>query len=283
MHAWCARRSWRSWRATWTAAARHTDRVSIESGLLMLAPAGFLAYVVRGITGGASAIVFNALFSLSLAFGLAGGLTLLDGLYWVAVGDLVTGFVLLVTLRSQIRFEPFIIRFLLISLPINVGATLLLPRLDIELLTLGLGLSLVFAGLYLALRRHLGHWDGPTLIRRALPFGIAAGALGGLYGMAGPVTVVYLMHAGSDPGRFRSRITLLSVFWSSFRVATLLLTGTLSADRMIRFTLTLPFVLAGLAVGYRIHPRVSPDSFRVGLGTLVAIAGGVLVLDTLLT
>lgn len=256
--------------------------MSIESGLILLAIAGFLAYVVRGITGGASAIVFNALFSLELAFGLAGGLTLLDGLYWVAVGDLVTGFVLLVTLRSQIRFEPFLVRFLVVSLPINIGCTLLLPRLDVTILTLGLGLSLVFAGLYLAIRRTIGHWDAPTLERRALPFGIAAGALGGLYGMAGPVTVVYLIHAGSDPTRFRSRLTLLSVFWSSFRVATLLLTGSLGADRIIRFGLTLPFVLGGLAVGYRIHPRVGPDQFRVGLGAVVALAGTILVVDTLL-
>ena len=112
----------------------------------------------------------------------------------------------------------------------------------------------------------MGHWDEPTLIRRALPFGLAAGVLGGLYGMAGPVTVVYLIHAGSDPARFRARLTFLSVFWSSFRVATLLLTGSLSADRIVRFALTLPFVLGGLAVGYRLHPRVSPDAFRVGLG-----------------
>jgi uncharacterized membrane protein YfcA len=256
--------------------------VSIESGLILLAVAGFLAYVVRGVTGGASAIAFNALFSLGLAFGLAGGLTLLDGLYWVAIGDLVTGFVLLVTLRAHIRFEPFLTRFLLVSLPINVGCTLLLPRLDVGLLTLGLGVTLVLAGLYLAFRRNMGHWSEHTLMRRALPFGIAAGTLGGLYGMAGPVTVVYLIQAGSDTGRFRARLTLLSVFWSSFRVLTLLLTGALTPERLIRFGLTLPFVLGGLAVGYRLHPRVSPDAFRIGLGALVAITGAILVVDTLL-
>jgi uncharacterized protein len=256
--------------------------MAIESGLLLLAIAGFLAYVVRGITGGASAIVFNALFSLELAFGVAGGLTLLDGLYWVALGDLVTGLVLLVTLRAQIRFEPFIVRLLVVSLPINMGCTLLLPRLDVTFLTLGLGLSLVAAGLYLALRRGLGHWDEPTLVRRALPFGVLAGVLGGLYGMAGPVTVVYLLHAGPDPGRFRARLTVLSVSWSTFRVSTLLLTGALSPSRLVGFALTLPFVLAGLAVGYRIHPRVGPDAFRVGLGVTVALAGATLVTRTLL-
>ena len=257
--------------------------MSIESGLILLATAGFLAYLVRGITGGASAIVFNALFSLGLAFGLAGGLSLLDGLYWVAIGDLVTGLVLLVTLRAQIHFEPFLVRFLLVSLPINVASTVLLPSVDVSLLTLGLGLSLVFAGLYLAIRRSIGHWDERTLLRRATPFGLAAGVLGGLYGMAGPVTVVYLLHAGSDPGRFRSRLTLLSVFWSTFRVTTLVLTGALGTDRLVGFGLTLPLVLAGLAVGYRLHPRVSPDAFRIGLGSLGAIAGAVLVADTLLT
>jgi uncharacterized membrane protein YfcA len=255
--------------------------VSIESGLVLLAVAGFLAYVVRGITGGASAIVFNALFGLGLAFGLTGGLTLLDGLYWVALGDLVTGFVLLVTLRSQIRFEPFLVRYLLVSLPINVAATVALPSLDISLLSLGLGVSLVAGGVYLAGRRHMGLWDGPTLVRRALPFGIAAGVLGGLYGMAGPVTVVYLVHAGSDPGRFRARVTLLSVFWSTFRVSTLLLTGAVAGGQLLTFAITVPAVLAGLAIGFRIHPHVGPARFRVGLGLTVALAGVVLVGRTL--
>ena len=45
-------------------------------------------------------------------------------------------------------------------------------------MTLGLGLTLVAAGTYLVVRRNLGHWDEPTLQRRALPFGVAAGILG---------------------------------------------------------------------------------------------------------
>jgi uncharacterized membrane protein YfcA len=252
----------------------------LEGGLGLVAVAAVLAYAVRGITGGASAIVFNALFALGLTFGLAGGLSLLDGLYWVALGDLVTGLVLFVTLRSQIRAEPFLVRFLAVSLPINIACTLLLPHVDATALTLGLGASLVVAGLYLAVRRELGHWDEATLIRRALPGGALAGVLGGLYGMAGPVTVVYLAHAGPDPGRFRARLTTLSVAWGVFRVATLLLTGSLGAGRVLWFGLTLPVALLGLAIGYWLHPRVGPRLFRVGLGSLVALAGSVLVVRT---
>ena len=36
----------------------------LESGLLLLAATDFVAYVVRGVTGAASAIVFNALYGL---------------------------------------------------------------------------------------------------------------------------------------------------------------------------------------------------------------------------
>jgi uncharacterized membrane protein YfcA len=255
--------------------------VAIETGLLLLAVAGTLAYMVRGIVGGASAIFFNALFGLGVSLGLAGELTLRDGLYWVAIGDLVAGTVLLVTLRAEIRFEPFIVRFLVVSLPINILFTLLLTRIDLGMLTIGLGFVLLGAGAYLAVRRRLHTWDERTLLARAVPAGAAAGVLGGLYGMPGPVTVVYLAHAGSEPGRFRARLTLLSVFWGAFRVSTLVLTGSIGARSAGLFALTLPFVLGGLWLGYRIHPRIGARQFRVGLGGLVGLAGAFIIIRAL--
>lgn len=255
--------------------------MSLEPGLLVLLTAGGAAYVVRGITGGASAVVFNALFGLAIAFGLAGGLTLLDGLYWVSLGDLVAGFALLWILRSQIRMEPFLVRFIIVSVPVNVAFTLLAPHLDAAHLTLGLGVAIALAGSYLLIRREIRTWDEPTLVRRALPGGLLAGVLGGLYGMAGPVTVIYLAHAGSDPGRYRARLTTLSVFWSSFRVATLVLAGELAAPDVLRFGITLPAIVAGLALGMRLHPRIGPDRFRRMLGATVMIAGVLLVARTL--
>ena len=255
--------------------------VPIETGVLVLALVGGAAYVVRGITGGASAVVFNALFGLAIAFGLTGGLTLLDGLYWVSLGDLVAGFLLLWILRRQIRLEPFLVRFLIVSVPLNVAFTLLAPHLDVTHLTLGLGIAIALAGTYLTAQREIHTWDEPTLVRRALPGGILAGALGGLYGMAGPVTVIYLAHAGSDPGRYRARLTTLSVFWSSFRIATLVLAGQLTLPAVARFGVTLPAILVGLAIGVRLHPHVGPDRFRRLLGITVMVAGVLLVVRTL--
>lgn len=260
---------------------RHRQRVQVDPGFLVLLGAGALAYVVRGITGGASAIVFNALFGLALAFHLTGGLGLLDGLVWVALGDLVTGFILLVVLRREIRMEPFLRRFLATSLPFSIAITLLLPRIEVRLLALGLGAALVLAGLYLVTRRTIRPWDEATLLRRAGPWGVGAGILSGLYGMAGPVTVVFLAHAGGDPSRFRARLTTLSVFWSTARVGALLAAGLLDVTGVVRFGLTVPAILVGLGIGYLLHPHVGPGPFRVGLGATVATAGILLVLRTL--
>lgn len=252
----------------------------LESGLLLLAATGFVAYVVRGITGAASAIVFNALFGLELALGLVGGLTLLDGLYWIAMGDLLGSLVLLVVLRREIRMEPYVLRLLASSVPVAIVLALLLPHLDLQFLALGLGLALLGSGVYLGARRGLGIWDEATLRRRAVPVGLAAGVLSGLYGMAGPVAVVYLAHAGSNPSVFRARTTLISSVWSVVRVSTLVLSGALGMDSLLRFGVTVPVILGGLGIGMWLHPRFDARTFRVALGLIVSVAGVVLIIDT---
>jgi uncharacterized membrane protein YfcA len=255
--------------------------VSVESGLLLLAVLGFIAYVERGITGAASAIVFNALFGLALAFGLTGELTLLDGLYWIAMADLVAGLVMVFVLRRQLEPEPFVLRLLLFLVPLAIVFALLLPRMDVQLLALGLGIVLVVSGLYLGLRRTLGTWDEETLKRRAVPTGIVGGALSGLYGMAGPVVVVYLAHAGTDPGKFRARSTVIASTLSTTRGVVLIASGAISTEAIIRFGVTAPVVFIGLGVGMWLHPKVGPRTFRFGLGLIVMLSGAILVARTI--
>lgn len=250
----------------------------IEAGLVFIGLAGFFSYVTRGITGGASAIVFNAVYGLGLALGLVGGLTLIDGLVWIAMGDLVGSLVLLVVLRRDIRLEPFLVRILLASVPTAIVFTWLLPRVDARLLAAGLGLVLIAAAAYLALRAELRPWAEARLVRWSWPVGLGAGVLSGLYGMPGPLLIVFLSHAGGDQSRFRARITLLSATWTSFRAVTLVTAGTLAAVDVGRFVLTVPLILAGLAVGVWLHPRVSPLAFRRLLALLVGLSGVVLTL-----
>ena len=247
---------------------------------MLLAAIGFAAYVVRGITGAASAIVFNALFGVALALGLAGDLTLLDGLYWIALADLVASVAMVLFLRRELILEPFVLRVLLILVPVAVVFALLLPRLDVQLLALGLGVVLVVSGLYLSLRRTLGIWDEDTLKRRAIPTGLVGGTLSGLYGMAGPIVVVYLAHAGAETRQFRARSTVIASTVSIIRGAVLIASGAISSESLVRFGITAPVIFVGLGVGIWLHPKVGPRTFRFGLGLIVALSGIVLVTRT---
>ena len=255
--------------------------MSIDSGIMLLAAAGFFAYVIRGVTGAASAVVFNAFLAVALALGLLGDITLLDGLYWIALADLLGSVVLLVVVRRDLRMDRFMWPLLGISVPVGVVLAVLLPRIEIAVLAAGLGFALIIAGFYLAGRRAPTTWDAATLQRRAVPAGFAAGVLSGLYGMAAPVVVIYLAHAGSDTSVFRARATIIAIFFSSARVITLIATGAIDEERLLSFGLTAPVVLVGLAVGVWLHPRVGQRLFRATLGISILLAGGLLVARTI--
>jgi uncharacterized protein len=254
--------------------------VTIDPPVVVLGALALVAFFVRGLTGAASAIVFNAAFVVLVAAGLAGGLGLLDGLYWIALADLAATAVLLVALRTQLTLEPFVRNFLIGSVPVNVLATIALPRLDLTLLTGGLGLAVLLAGAYLALMPRVRELSEPTLRRWAIPVGMAAGVLGGLYGMSGPVAVLFVSHAGGDPSRFRARVTVMALAWGSVRVTVLALGGAYTGARLEWSLLTLPAVFLGLAAGYWAHRFVQPRPFRVLLGVVVALAGAVALSQT---
>jgi hypothetical protein len=208
--------------------------------LVVVAGLLFLAYTTRGITGAASAIVFNSLFAVALAAGLTGHLTLLDGLYWIALADLLASFVMAAALWRTMRLESFTLRLLAGSVPVNVLFTLALPSLSLPLLGAGLAVALVASGAYLAGQTEIRRVPDTTLRRWALPAGMATGVLGGLYGMSGPIAVIFLSHAGDDPSQFRRRVTLLSVAWAITRVSVLLLSGAIGPPTVARFAVTAP-------------------------------------------
>jgi uncharacterized membrane protein YfcA len=255
--------------------------VPLDAPVVLFGGLALLAYFVRGLTGAASAIVFNAAFAALLAAGLTGGLTLLDGLYWIALSDLIASFIMLFALRTQLSLEPFIRNFLAGTLPVNVLATLALPRLELGPLTAGLALVIILSGSYLALVPRVRVLEERTLRRWAVPIGMAAGVLGGLYGMAGPIAVLFVSHAGGDPSRIRARVTVLALVMGTVRTSVLILSGVYTPVRLGWNLIALPGMVLGLALGFRAHRYVRPRPFRAILGGTVALAGLAALVRTL--
>ena len=253
------------------------------TAVVVLSGIALLSFFVRGATGAASAIVFNAAFVTLHALGLTGPLSVRDGLYWLALANGVAGLIMLASLARSIELEPITIRYLAGSVPVNAAFSVLLTRLDDgSVLSVALAVVVMFSGLYMAARPKLPPARTETLNRFALPVGMLAGVIGGLFGMSGPVSLLLFSRATGDPTRFRMRMTIVTAVSGLVRLITLALQDVYTVDRVVTTAWTLPALGVGLVLGFRVHRFIRPGPFRLVLGSLVALSGGVTLLQTTL-
>lgn len=243
------------------------------AAILLICILSLFAYFTKGVVGAASAIVFNAGLLIALALGLAGDLTLLDGLYWIAIADFVSSALLGVMLWRHVRLEKLTVLLLLGMIPVQVAFTLLLPQIDVRGLSLVLAVAVIGCGLYLALTP-TGKPAGKRAVNvAALPAGVLAGVLGGLFGMGGPVIFVLLSRASDDPSLFRARLVLITNAAGVSRLITLLSMGALTGQHLEWLGWAAPVIVLALIAGVWAHRYLKPRPFRVVLGLLVTLAG----------
>lgn len=247
---------------------------ALTEGALVLSALALLAFFVRGATGGASAMVFNATFVTVYTLGWTGPLTLRDGLYWIALANGVAAVMMLVSLARTLRLETVTVRYIIGMVPVNIAFTLLLTRAEsTSALAVGLAVLLTLSGLYMLVRPRIKLAKMSTINRVALPVGMTAGVLGGLYGMAGPVAMQLFTRAADDPSLFRMRVTVVASTTTFVRLATLASQGELDAGRLTMAAWTIPAVGLGIAAGMFVHRFLKPAPFRVLLGALIALSG----------
>ena len=248
--------------------------------VLILSICALIAFFVRGLTGAASAIVFNALLAVAIPLGLSGGLTLLDGLYWMALANVLASLLLVGMLARSLRLEPLTLLLLAGLLPATVVFAQLLPHVELGGLQLLMGIAIVGAGAYLAWGASNGGAPSRRALYLAFPAGIGAGILSGLFGMGGPVLMLFLGPSSEDPADFRNRFTLIAAITNLVRLAPLIWQGAYHAAELQVFVATIPAIVVGLVAGFWAHRFVRPRPFRIGLGALVSLAGAAAVLET---
>lgn len=241
--------------------------------ILIICILSLFAYFAKGVVGAASAIVFNAGLLIALAAGLDGGLTLLDGLYWIAIADCFSSFLMAAMLWRHVKAEKLSVLLLCGLIPVTVVFTLLLPNLDLGWLSLVLALAVLGGGAYLAFRPDGKSASEKSVNRWAMPTGIVAGTLNGLFGMGGPVIFILLSRASDDPGVFRRRTVIISLAAGLTRVITLAAYGVFETKHFEWFGLAVPIILGAMLLGMWAHTKVKPRPFRIALGLLVMLAG----------
>lgn len=241
--------------------------------ILLICILSVFAYFAKGVVGAASAIVFNAGLLIALTLGCNGGLTLLDGLYWIAIADCFSSLLLGALLWRQLKLEKITVYLLCGLVPVTVVFSLLLPGLDLGWLALVLSLAVVGGGIYLAFRPDGASASPQSTKRWALPTGLAAGVLNGLFGMGGPVIFILLSRASDDPALFRRRSIVIANVAGLTRVITLGAYGAFETRHFEWFGPAVPVIIAAMLGGMWVHGRVKPWPFRVALGLLVMLAG----------
>lgn len=103
--------------------------------------------------------------------------------------------------------------------------------------------------------------------------GFAGGAMGTLFGVGAPPYAVYLSRRLMDKGALRATLSNMVLLSVSMRALVFTVGGLMLADRLIAFALLLPFALAGLWVGNRIHGRVSHVALLRFVAALLVLLG----------
>lgn len=150
-----------------------------------------------------------------------------------------------------------------------LGVTLLvtLPR---NATLLALGIFLLTYGAYSLI-------EGiPTRMvsRRWAPVaGFAGGTMGTLFGVGAPPYAIYLTRRLTDMAALRATLSNMVLLSVSIRALVFTVSGLMLADRLIGFALLVPFALAGLWVGNRIHGRISRAALLRFVAVLLLLMG----------
>lgn len=227
-----------------------------------------LAYIIFGISGFGSTLIAVPLLAhlLPIKFVIP-MVVLLDCVAAIRQG---------VRLRGDVYKHELLplLPFMLAGL---VAGVFLLIRLPAEVLLLTLGVFVFVYGIYYALRYdsvfRLARWS-------VAPIGLFAGTTSSLFGMGGPLYVMYLTGRGATPDHIRATMPVIFSFTTVARIALFTATGLFSPDVLIAAALLLPVMMLGVYCGNGLHLNLPRGHVVRIIGGLLMISGISLVLRT---
>lgn len=219
------------------------------------------AYVIFGISAFGAALFTIPLLSffLKLEFVLPMSV-LLDVAAALALGRRFSGD----ADKSELKWlAPF-------SLAGAVAGVTLLVTLPHDVTLIALGVFLLSYGAW-SLREGV-----PTRVvsqRWAPVSGFTGGAMGTLFGVGAPPYAIYLSRRLTDKAALRATLSNMVLLSVSIRALVFTLSGLMLTDRLIAFVMLVPFALAGLWVGNRIHSRISHAALLRFVAVLLVLIG----------
>lgn len=223
---------------------------------------GLLAYIILGISGFGSALVTIPL--------------LVHFLPLQTVVPLVVMVDFLATVTTGLRFREHVelaeLKFLIpcVIAGILAGVTLLamLPR---HATLVSLGVFITTYGIYRLVAKApatgISRWWG-------IPTGLIGGLIGGLFGVGGPIYAAYMTARIPDASRMRATLSAVFSFSTGLRMLVYVLSGLmLQSEVWWAFLCLLPAMPIGLAIGHRLHAKLTREQVGRFISVLLVVSG----------
>lgn len=161
-----------------------------------------------------------------------------------------------------------------IGIPIGV---MLLTHINPGYLRFGVGVLLVLYAIYSLVRPQIKAMkiDAPTDVA----IGIFNGMLGGLTGLGGIISTISCQLRGWS--KDKQRAVFQPVLFAAFVIISIsqLMAGSYTADTVKLYGIGLPFMIAGIWIGFKLYGTINDETFRKTVLLLVLVAGVSLIVS----
>jgi uncharacterized protein len=162
-----------------------------------------------------------------------------------------------------------------IGIPVGV---MLLTHINPASVRTGVGVLLVVYALYGLLRPPIG----PVKIGAPadIAIGIANGLVGGLTGLGGIISTISCQLRGWS--KDKQRAVFQPVLFAAFVIISIsqFVAGAYTAETVKLYGIGLPFMVAGIWIGFKLYGTINDETFRKAVLLLVLIAGVSLIVSS---
>ena len=240
----------------------------MDSHILLFILATFLGGFVSGFSGFAMGIVVSGIW-LHL-------ITPIQTAALIAGYGLLTQGYGIAKLRHALSWSNIWPLTLGTAIGIPIGV-MLLTHIDPSYVRFGVGILLVVYATYSLVRPPLGPFKISSPADVAI--GIANGLLGGVTGLGGIISTISCQLRGWS--KDKQRAVFQPVLFAAFVIISIsqLFAGSYTPETVKLYGIGLPFMVAGIWIGFKLYGTINDEMFRKTVLILVLIAGTSLIVS----
>ncbi|MGB4407752.1 MAG: sulfite exporter TauE/SafE family protein [Sphaerochaeta sp.] len=218
----------------------------------------FITHTLEAVTGFGCAVL--AMPFITALLGIRMGVMVITVLAWI----LALYFAVVKYRDIDWKQYGIITGFMLLGLPLGMY---LFRSVDSSNLKMILAIFILTVSAYQLYRLGTNkEIKAPLKARSAVPYYlllIAGGIIHGIFSSGGPLVVLYASRQLQQKGKFRATLCLLWTTLNTILIATYLIEGSFTAPIAKTTALLIPFVLAGIVAGEKIHDKVDERTFSL--------------------